>query len=105
MHQIYVFDGGSSDNTYQIVEDFVSSRGMMTLSYILCKNPGKYVANARNLALEIVPDSVEYLLEMIGHCSVQYDHIETLIGVMGNLQDLTGNNVAALGAQGDTTIR
>ena len=29
----------------------------------------------------------------------QYDHIETLIGVMGNLQDLTGNNVAALGTK------
>ena len=23
LHQIYVFDGGSTDNTYQIVQDFV----------------------------------------------------------------------------------
>lgn len=99
LHQIYVFDGGSTDNTYQIVQDFVNLRENVNPIIHLYKNPGKYVANARNLALEIVPKSVKYLLEMIGHCSVQYDHIETLIGVMENLQDLTGNNVGALGAK------
>ncbi|MEC7229148.1 MAG: glycosyltransferase [Candidatus Thermoplasmatota archaeon] len=99
LHQIYVFDGGSTDNTYQIVEGYINSRENYNPVIHLHENPHKYVANARNLALKIVPESVEYLLEMIGHCTVKPNHIETLVMVMQNLQHLSGNNVGALGTK------
>ena len=61
LHHIYVFDGGSTDNTVQVIEQYISMRQEQKPTLHLHNNPGKYVAEARNLALELIPDTVEYL--------------------------------------------
>ena len=99
LHQIHVFDGGSTDNSWEIIERYIDNRQGKKPEVHLHRNPGKYVAEARNLALELIPESVEYLVEIIGHCSVESDHIEKLVSTMGELQKSTNNNVGALGAR------
>ena len=98
-HQIHVFDGGSTDNSWHIIETFINDRQGKEPTVHLHKNPGRYVAEARNLALALIPKSVEYFVEIIGHCSVESDHIEKLVLTMGQLQKSTDNNVGALGAR------
>ncbi|DAC57976.1 MAG TPA: glycosyltransferase, partial [Candidatus Poseidoniaceae archaeon] len=98
-HQIHVLDGGSTDNSWHLIETFINDRKEKQPAVYLHKNPGKYVAEARNLALELIPKSVEYFVEIIGHCSVESDHIEKLVSTMGVLQKSTNNNVGALGAR------
>ena len=63
----------------------------------LHNNPGKYVAEARNLALELIPDTVEYFVEIIGHCTVEIEHIERLVSTMGKLQTSNDYTTGALG--------
>ena len=99
LHRIYVLDGGSTDATKQLVEEFISSKPANTPEVRIIENPGKYVAEARNLALQIVPDDAEYMLEIIGHCSVSETHIETLVKTMAGLQKSNENPVAALGVK------
>ena len=98
-HRIYVLDGGSKDATKHLVEEFISNKPANTPKVIIIENPGKYVAEARNLALQIVPDDTEYMLEIIGHCSVSETHVETLVKTMADLQESDENPVAALGVK------
>ena len=60
---ILVSDGGSTDNTLSILESFGDKIRVV-------KNPGKRVAQARNLALELIDDKVTHCLE-----SVSYTHL------------------------------
>ena len=46
---------------------------------ILVDNPGKHVAQARNIALEMLPETVEFTLEIIGHSIIPKHHIQTLV--------------------------
>lgn len=97
LHHIYVFDGGSTDNTVQVIEQYISMRQEQKPTLHLHNNPGKYVAEARNLALELIPDSVEYFVEIIGHCTVEIEHIERLVATMGKLQTSNDYTTGALG--------
>jgi len=75
-HMILVLDGGSTDDTVAKVEaliDRFSGPEFPTLQ--LMKNPERTVPHARNLALEHLPKSVKFLVEMIGHAEVQSDHL------------------------------
>ncbi len=99
LHRIYVLDGGSSDLTRDLVEDFISNKKPKTPQISIHDNPGKYVAEARNLALELAPDSTDYLLEIIGHCSVSKTHIETMVKVMTELQISNEQPIGALGVK------
>ena len=99
LHQIHIFDGGSTDSTWQLISDFIATRGGEQPLIHLHKNPEKYVAQARNLALKIIPKSVEYMFEIIGHCTVGKEHIQTMVNVMGKLQKANNNSVGALGCK------
>ncbi|DAC54491.1 MAG TPA: glycosyltransferase [Candidatus Poseidoniaceae archaeon] len=99
LHSIYIFDGGSSDSTYQLVSEFIANKDPLYPEISLHKNPGKYVAEARNLALEIIPNSVDYLLEIIGHCTIGKNHIESMIDVINDLHKSSAKPVGALGVK------
>ena len=98
-HRIFVLDGGSMDTTKQLVEEFISNKSANTPEITIAENPGKYVAEARNLALQLVPDETEYLLEIIGHCSVSETHVEVLVKTMTELQESSKTPVGALGVK------
>ncbi len=99
LHSIYIFDGGSSDSTWQLISDFIANKDPNCPEIFLHKNPGKYVAEARNLALEIIPNSVDYLLEIIGHCTIENNHIESMIDVINDLHQSSVKPVGALGVK------
>ena len=50
----------------------------------------------------MVPEETEYMLEIIGHCSVSENHVETLVKTMTVLQKSNDNLVGALGVKVDT---
>ena len=66
---VIVLDGGSTDGTLSILDQFGDS-------IMVVNNPGKRVAQARNLALELIDDSITHCLELIGHCYIENDHVE-----------------------------
>ena len=63
-HIIVVLDGGSTDQSIQIIKQFIETNSEGP-EIILASNDGKYVAEARNLAMDLVPNSVEYFLEIL----------------------------------------
>jgi glycosyltransferase involved in cell wall biosynthesis len=104
LHSIYIFDGGSSDSTWQLVSEFIANKDPLYPEISLHKNPGKYVAEARNLALEIIPNSVDYLLEIIGHCTIGKNHIESMIHVINDLHQSSAKPVGALGVKVESRV-
>ncbi len=97
-HIIVVLDGGSTDQTIQIIKQFIEENSGGP-EIIIAKNDGKYVAEARNLAMDLVPNSVKYFLEIIGHCTVREDHIATLLGEMERLESVNEQPIGALGCK------
>lgn len=102
-HIIVVLDGGSTDKSVQIIEHFIEQNSDGP-EIILAKNDGKYVAEARNLAMELVPNSVKYFLEIIGHCTVSETHIATLLDEMERLESINKQPIGALGSKVTTRM-
>ncbi len=76
-HMILVLDGGSQDGTVGVVERLISEhQGEAWPRLVLEMNSQRTVPHARNLALRILPESVEFMVEMIGHATVDVDHLE-----------------------------
>jgi len=97
-HIIVVLDGGSTDKSIQVIEQFIE-QNTEGPEIIFAKNDGKYVAEARNLAIDLVPNSVKYFLEIIGHCTVKEDHIATLLREMERLESVNEQPIGALGVK------
>ena len=89
---ILVLDGGSTDNTLSILENFGDKIRVV-------KNPGKRVAQARNLALELIDDKVTHCLELIGHSYVDSDHVEKRVRDLLQLESELGIKIGAIGCQ------
>ena len=87
---IIVLDGGSTDKTLQILEKF-------NKSVTIIDNPGKRVAQARNLALEKISSNVTHCLEIIGHSWIEPDHVEKRVNDLLELEEKLGSKVGAIG--------
>ena len=94
-----MLDGGSQDSTWDVVESFIESCNHKFPKIVLAKNPDKYVAQARNLGLKLIPNSVKYLLEVIGHCTFDEHHIEVLINEFTRLEANEESKIGALGVK------
>ncbi len=99
-HIVMVLDGGSSDNTTGIVNQYISkSNEIGGPKIILLNNPGRYVAEARNMALNNLPSSISFIIELIGHCTVPTDHLEKRLEVWNSLENNSDRNIGALGVK------
>jgi len=98
-HLIYVLDGGSTDSTTQVIQDFIDQMGQKSPEIILLNNPGKHVAEARNLALSKMPKSIHYMLEVIGHCTLDPGHIQIVVEEFDKLQRENDSKIGALGVK------
>ena len=97
-HMVLVLDGGSSDSTGDEVQKAIErskERGGPLIE--LHFNPKKHVAEARNLALTLLPDSVRYTVEMIGHSTVEADHLELRMNEWSRIESSTPSPLAAVG--------
>ena len=63
---ILVMEGGSTDSTKEILASFGDVIKVVD-------NPGKRVANARNLALEHIGEEITHCFEIIGHSWIDED--------------------------------
>ncbi len=89
---ILVMEGGSTDSTLEILQSYGDSIKVI-------KNPGKYVSNARNLALQHIDESITHCLEIIGHSWVDEDHVEKRVNDLLDLESKLGIRVGAIGCQ------
>jgi succinoglycan biosynthesis protein ExoA len=99
-HMIMVLDGGSTDDTRSIVQSIMataSTDGGPPM--VLLDNPGRTVAHARNLALEHLPPTVQFLIEMIGHAVVESSHLEQRLEAWSACERLAGDALAGVGAR------
>ena len=69
---ILVIDGGSEDNTLKVLSKYGDKIKVI-------HNPGKRVAQARNLALNTIETNITHCLEIIGHSWIDPDHVEKMV--------------------------
>lgn len=96
---VMVMDGGSEDKTLELLSKYGDKIKVIS-------NPGKRVAQARNLALEHLGSEITHCLEIIGHSWIDSDHVEKLVNELKVIELDTGVNIGALGCRtesGDST--
>ena len=97
---VIILDGGSTDKTTDIVKQYMEkSKEIAGPEIILLDNPGRYVAEARNIALDNLPNSVSLMVELIGHCTIPQNHLEKRLEIWKNLVEESNGNIAALGVK------
>lgn len=99
-HMILVLDGGSTDGTFEHVERVIKGhQDDRWPSIVLEMNPNRTVAHARNLALDLLPPSVELVVEMIGHATVEAEHLEHRLQAWTECQSLSAGPLAGVGVR------
>ncbi|MDC3290128.1 glycosyltransferase, partial [bacterium] len=97
--EILVLDGGSTDSTLDLLSKYGDSITVLN-------NPGKRVAQARNLALDHISDEVTHCLEIIGHSWIDANHVENRVTDLLDLERSLGTKIGAIGCRtkpGDAT--
>jgi len=97
-HIVLVLDGGSKDSTcVEVSKAIERSKAVNGPLIELHSNPQKHVAEARNLAMTLLPDSIQYTVEMIGHSTVEPNHLEIRLQEWTRIES---DSSAPLGAVG-----
>jgi len=100
LHTILVMDGGSTDGTLERLQAAVERSKVKEGPAIhVHHNPGKFVAEGRNLAMTLLPEKTTHVLELIGHSTVDPDHLRTLTDEWSRIADLEPRQLAALGCR------
>ena len=99
-HMIFILDGGSSDNTAELVEEAILRSTKANGPKIeLHSNLGKFVAQGRNKALELMPSTITHVLELIGHSTVDAHHLEVLVEEWSRISTMEAQQLGALGSR------
>ena len=113
-HLIWILDGGSTDGTIEIIENYIQNLEQNQSPRIeLHHNERKFVPHARNYALKELPGSIEFIVEMIAYCTVPNDHYEKREEAWNRCNSVLekkGKRLAALGvrvlpAEGNMTVQ
>ena len=93
---VMVLDGGSSDGTAEMAKGMVEA---VPYRLQVVENKRTTVPHARNLALDLLPDDVELLVELIGHVRVDEDHLEHRVLAWEEAEAEHGPSLAAMGVR------
>lgn len=100
LHMVMVLDGGSTDGTQSIIRDLQEEYATEQSPELVFKeNPGRTVAHGRNEAMRHLPTSVQFLIEMIGHASVEPTHLEQRIRAWDECEGLSTKPLAGVGVK------
>ena len=100
LHTILVMDGGSTDGTLECIQAAVERSKVKEGPLIqLHHNPGKFVAEGRNLAMTLLQKETTHVLELIGHSTVDSHHLQSLVDEWTRIADLEPRQLAALGSR------
>jgi succinoglycan biosynthesis protein ExoA len=97
MYSLCFVDGGSTDNTKEILHKLIGNMGADSPQIIVLDNPKRSVPHARNIALKHLPDSVKFVVEHIGHGFVERSHLEQRIASWKECEAKYGPNLAGVG--------
>ena len=89
-HRIIIVDGGSIDGTTSVVEGIIQGLGQDQPAIEILNNPGKFSPQARNIALQHLDGSADFIFEMIAHAHIPEDHIESRIADMIDIEASNG---------------
>jgi len=92
-HIIHVVDGGSTDDTLNIVR----SKMKEDVRIVLINNPEKRVPQARNLSLAAMDEEVELVFEVNGHGWVPVNHLEKRISDLQEIESELAKKVGGVG--------
>lgn len=102
-HLIWVLDGGSTDGTFELVENYIQNLDQNDSPKIeLLRNKGKFVPHARNFALQNLPNSVTHIIEMIAHSTIESDNMILRENAWTRCEKIAadkGKQLASLGVQ------
>lgn len=99
-HTIIVLDGGSTDSTESLVRKAIErSRTVDGPNIELHHNPGKFVAQGRNLAMSLLKKKTTHVLELIGHCTVNLNHLDALVKEWERIDTIEEKPLGALGCR------
>jgi glycosyltransferase involved in cell wall biosynthesis len=96
-HRIIIVDGGSTDGTTSVVEGLIQGLGQDQPVIEILNNPGKFTPQARNIALQHLDGSADFIFEMIAHAHIPEDHIESRIADMMDIEAKEGKKIAGVG--------
>ena len=98
-YTIIVVDGGSTDSTISLVEQIIDSNQPLRPTVSLIDNPHRAVPHARNIALQQLPKSVEFVVEHIGHSMVESNFLELRMKAWQKSKAIFGDRLAGVGVQ------
>lgn len=98
-HTVLLVDGGSTDNTLEVIETVLAQRSTRLPSVHLVHNPERTVAHARNLALSMLPRTVEFVVELLGHATIERTHLEDRMVAWQLAEHQAGAPLAGVGCK------
>ena len=98
-HTVLLLDGGSTDGTLEVIRHILEGLNEHAPAVQLIHNPQRTVAHARNLALEHLPDSVKYVVELLGHAAIADDHLEQRMRAWDLAEQLAEQPLAGVGCR------
>lgn len=99
LHMIVLVDGGSTDNTLGAIETVLSERSNLLPKVHVLHNQHQTVAHARNMALSMLPQTVEFVVELLGHATIEPTHLEQRMTAWGIAEQQSGGPLAGVGCK------
>ena len=108
-HMILVMDGGSTDATKEIIQSIMSNLdGHKHPTLVYHDNPGRFVPQARNLAMQHLPASITHVLEFNGHIEADVDHLLKMKTTWNRLEtdhpEIAGLGCRVVGYESDESV-